>query len=243
MDLISEDKLRYIAGNKKFNIIFLEKDYILTLLLFLIKDVKGLFFKGGTALNKIFLKHTRLSEDLDFSSNKSAKAVKSEIEKALAESKNIFTKIGTDIETEEFTRLKIYYKSYFQVNSSVAIDINKKASILLEPEKYKVPNFYGLNFEITTLNLKEILAEKVRAIITRNRPRDYFDMFFILKKYAVDMQLVRRKVKDAGEIYDAERIFKNASRIYSKWDEDIIKLTDRKLSFVKCIKFLEKKLR
>lgn len=243
MDLISEDKLRYIAGNKKLNIIFLEKDYMLTLLLFLIKDVKGLFFKGGTALNKIFLKHTRLSEDLDFSSNKSAKAVKSEIEKALAESKNIFTKIETDIETEEFARLKIYYKSYFRVNSSVAIDINKKASILLEPEKYKVPNFYGLNFEITTLNLKEILAEKVRAIITRNRPRDYFDMFFILKKYAVDMQLVRRKVKDAGEIYDAERIFKNASRIYSKWDEDIIKLTDRKLSFAKCIKFLEKKLR
>lgn len=42
----------------------LVKDYYLTLILYLIKDVEGIYFKGGTALNKIFLNHARLSEDL-----------------------------------------------------------------------------------------------------------------------------------------------------------------------------------
>ena len=55
MDLITLDELKIIAGKKGFNIKLLEKDYLLTYLLYLIKDVKGIYFKGGTALNKIFL--------------------------------------------------------------------------------------------------------------------------------------------------------------------------------------------
>ena len=59
MDLITEDKLKYLAGKTGFNMIFLEKDYMLSIFLYLIKDITGLYFKGGTALNKIFLKHIR----------------------------------------------------------------------------------------------------------------------------------------------------------------------------------------
>lgn len=55
--------------------------------------------------------------------------------------------------------------------------------------------------------------------------------------------MVKLKVEEAGERFDIERIFKNANKIYSKWDEDIGKLTNRKLSYIECIKFLEKKLR
>ena len=54
---ISLDELKIIANKQKFNLILLEKDYLLTYLLYLIKEVKGIYFKGGTALNKIFLNH------------------------------------------------------------------------------------------------------------------------------------------------------------------------------------------
>src|SRR3989344_3550241 len=75
MEIINLDQLRIIAGQRKLNIIMIEKDYLVTLLLYLIKDVPGIYFKGGTALNKLYLNHKRLSEDLDFSLTRNIKDV------------------------------------------------------------------------------------------------------------------------------------------------------------------------
>lgn len=241
MGLISEDKLRYIAGSRGFNLIYLEKDYFLTLFLYLIKDFEGIYLKGGTALNKIFLNHKRLSEDLDFAANREIGGLMSELETAIKNS-DFFTKMERDKTTKDFVRYRIYYRSYFKRESYIIADLNRKASVLLKPEKHKVPNFYGLDFEIRTINLKELLAEKIRALITRNQPRDYFDVYFLLKKYKVDINLVERKLKEANETFDRERVFKNARRIYSRW-EDINKLTNKKLEFRECMNMIDRKLR
>ena len=73
-----------IVGKTNFLREKLIKDYYLTLILYLIRNVEGIYFKGGTALNKIFLNHARLSEDLDFSLTRNEKEVKNEISKILA---------------------------------------------------------------------------------------------------------------------------------------------------------------
>lgn len=241
MDMISEDKLRYIAGSKGFNLIYLEKDYFLTIFLYLIKDFEGIYLKGGTALNKIFLNHKRLSEDLDFAAKGEIRGLRRKMETAIKES-SFFTRIDRDKTTKDFARYKIYYRSYFKRGSYIIVDLNHKASILLEPEKHRVPNFYGLDFGIRTINLKELLAEKIRALMTRNQPRDYFDAYFLLRRYGVDMDLVRKKLKEAGETFDRERIFRNARKIYSWWDSDMNKLANRKLEFIKCINLIKRKL-
>jgi predicted nucleotidyltransferase component of viral defense system len=242
MEMISEDKLRNIAGRTGFNLVYLEKDYFLTLLMELLKDVRGIYLKGGTALNKIFLEHTRLSEDLDFAANRTLAGIKQELEKLVSGSA-VFTRLEYDKSTAEFIRYRVFYRSYFRPGSFIMVDINRKASIHLEPETHKLPNFYGLEFSVRTLNLNEILAEKIRALITRNQPRDYFDAYYILSRYQVNMGLVRKKTAEAGEKFDTERIFKNANRIYSRWDEDLVPLTNKKLGFLECMKLLEKKLR
>lgn len=54
MDLITLEELKIIADEKGFNINLIEQDYLITYLLYLLKDVKNIYFKGGTALNKIF---------------------------------------------------------------------------------------------------------------------------------------------------------------------------------------------
>ncbi len=43
---ITLDELKILAGEKGFDIVLLEKDYLLTQLLFLIKDVKGISFRA-----------------------------------------------------------------------------------------------------------------------------------------------------------------------------------------------------
>ena len=57
---ITEEEFDNVVSLHKFNKKLLLKDYFITIILFLIKDVEGIYFKGGTALNKIFLNHARL---------------------------------------------------------------------------------------------------------------------------------------------------------------------------------------
>lgn len=241
MEIITDDKLRNIAGRTGFNLVYLEKDYFLTLLMDLLKDVKGVYLKGGTALNKIFLEHTRLSEDLDFAADRPLADIKIDLKKLISGSK-VFRRLDYDKSTQEFIRYRVSYRSYFGGESSILVDINRKASIHLKPEVHNLPNFYGLEFNVSTLNLKEIAAEKIRALITRNQPRDYFDAYYILSKYKVDMNLVRKKTAEAGKVFDIDRVFKNASKIYSKWDSDLLPLTNKKLEFLECMKLLREKL-
>lgn len=242
MEMMTEDKLRNIAGRTGFNLIYLEKDYFLTLLMQTLKDVKGIYLKGGTALNKIFLGHLRLSEDLDYAADRPIAEIKQDIEKLISAS-GIFRRLEYDKTTPDYARYKTYYRSYFRGESSILVDINRKASIHLKPEVRDAPNFYGLDFKVQVLNIKEIVAEKIRALITRNQPRDYFDAYYILSRYNVDMNLVRNKMEEAGEKFDMERVFKNANRIYSRWDKELLPLTNKKLDFRECMKFLEEKLR
>src|SRR3990167_5037990 len=92
-----------IAVRTKFNKEKLTKDYLLTYLLYLIKDVEGIYFKGGTALNKLFLNNERLSEDLDFTLTKKLSDVEEDIKDKLKNT--IFKKITHDKAVENFTRL------------------------------------------------------------------------------------------------------------------------------------------
>ena len=55
------------ARERKLTLGMIEKDYVLGWLLFGLSGAKGLTFKGGTALSKIYFPRLwRLSEDLDF---------------------------------------------------------------------------------------------------------------------------------------------------------------------------------
>lgn len=245
IEIISENKLRYLSGKKGFNLIYLEKDYFLTLLLYLLKDVEGICFKGGTALNKIFLNHTRLSEDLDFTCQRDIPKIKNQIIEILKNNRNIFPRFDFENETINFFRLKIFYKSFFSKTSYVILDINKKASVILSPQKREIPHFYDdmPKFEILTLKIEELIAEKMRTLVMRNQPRDYFDFYtFIKHGYKIDINLVRRKLEEANQKFEIGKIFKNVQKVYSRWNE-ISQLTNKPVRFITVIKRLQKEFK
>lgn len=244
--IISENKLRYLAGKNGFNLIYLEKDYFITLLLYFLSTIEGIYLKGGTALNKIFLDHMRLSEDLDFSCRGNISHIKKQVLNALENNKNIFPRYVFDKDTSDFFKLKIFYKSFFSKTNYLVLDVNKKASILLKPQKQKIPHFYESipRFEIATVHLDEIIAEKIRALITRNQPRDYFDVYTILERgYKINLTLVRKKLADVKQKFEVERIFKSAQRVYSRWDEEISQLTNKPVDFRIMIRRLQREFK
>ncbi len=149
---ITLDELKITSDKEGFNIIMIEKDYLVTYLLYLIKDVKGIYFKGGTAINKLLLENKRLSEDLDFTTTRELKELIGELNEKLKG--KIFKDVEKDKSLEGFIRLIVNYKLIHE-KGTIFLDLNKRSTLLLKPEKLRVSHFYKEqipDFEINCLN-------------------------------------------------------------------------------------------
>ncbi len=235
---ITLKEFKDIASRHKFNEIFLVKDYNLTLILYLIKDVEGIYFKGGTALQKIFLNYSRLSEDVDFTVTRDVQAIIKEIIGILKASK-LFGEITKDKDVEGFTRLVVHYKGVDDEKGVVFIDLNRRAKLLMNPEKHEIKHFYTEfipEFSFSTIARDEMIAEKVAAAIGRNMPRDHFDIYRIIKaKLPINLEMVRKKCSDANLEFSIIRMFDKAQKLKTRWDEDLAPLLAEEASFKEII--------
>ncbi|MEK6936400.1 MAG: nucleotidyl transferase AbiEii/AbiGii toxin family protein [Nanoarchaeota archaeon] len=239
---IDSKYLQEIYATRGFTIPLITKDYYLTLILYLIKDVKGIYFKGGTALNKIFLNHARLSEDIDFTISRNTKEIQKEISKILKDS-GLFGEITEDKNVEGFLRMVIHYNLEGQ-KGEVFIDLNKRANVVNDTEKHKLNHFYeGFvpEFEVNTLSKEEIIAEKFAATIGRNKPRDHFDVYQIIHaKMPINLELAKKKCADSNDEFSIIKMFNNSKKLKNRWDEDMVPLLAKSVSFQEVIQFLSK---
>lgn len=240
---LTNDEFRNIISKSPFNSIPLTKDYYITVILYLLKDIEGIYFKGGTALQKIFLDYSRLSEDTDFTVTKDIEEVKDKIKNILMNSK-FFEKITKDKDVKGFTRLVIHYKDFSNEDGSVFIDLNKRAKLLMKPEKHKIKHFYKDNipkFSINTLAKEEMIAEKMSGAITRNKPRDHYDLYKIIKeKIPINLKIVKKKCEQSNVGFNIIKMFNKAKKLRKRWDKDLLPLLAEEVSFQKVMITLAK---
>lgn len=236
---ITLDELKIISNKEGFNLVMTEKDYLISYLLYLLKDVKGIYFKGGTAINKLLLNNKRISEDLDFTISKELNEIIKEINEKLKGT--IFNKVEKDKNLFKFTRLIIHYK-LFHEDGTIFLDLNQRASMLLKPEKLNIVHFYKEQipeFKINCLNKEEMVAEKLRATIERYKPRDYIDLYNLIKSgYSINLDLVQRKMKNSKKQFDINLIFKNTNKVFRIWEKDLSVITKEKIEFKEVMSFL-----
>jgi predicted nucleotidyltransferase component of viral defense system len=238
---ISPEKLTAIVAEHGFNPELTLKDYYVTVVLYLLKDVEGIYFKGGTAIQKIILDHSRISEDVDFTCTKEISILRKEIEDIIIKS-GLFEKVTKDKDVEGFLRLVVHYKKFSGEDDTVFIDLNSRAKLSLPPETHKINHFYKDSipeFSIKTLAVEEMVAEKMAATIGRNKPRDHFDLYKIIqKKLPINLNLVKKKCKESGDEFSIIRMFNNAKKLKNRWDEDMIPLIAEEITFQDVIKTL-----
>ena len=238
---ISPREFADVASQHPFNNILLTKDYYVTIFLYLCKDIDGLYFKGGTALQKIFLDHRRLSEDIDYTVTAEMEAAKRMITKAIMASK-LAISITKDKDVEGFTRLVVHYKGFGDEEGTVFIDLNKRAKLLLKPERHEIKHFYAEHiptFSVNTLARDEMFAEKVAATVGRNRPRDHYDVYTMLKAgLPINIELVKQKCRQSGVEFDVQRMFSKADKFKTRWDRDMIPLLAEEIPFPEVMKTL-----
>lgn len=238
---ITENQLNEVVAIHGFNPELLQKDYYIIVILYLIKDVSGIYFKGGTALNTLFLHHARLSEDIDFTVTRNPKEVQAEVVSVLQEA-HMFTTITEDKNIPEFVRIVLSYKTFSGKEDKIFIDLNKRATMLSRPEEHCIHHFYHdfiPQFSVKTLALEEMIAEKLKATMTRNKPRDHFDIYKIIEaNLPINTKLTERKCKEAGKEFSIIRMFKNAQKLKTQWEPDLVPLLTKEVPFETIIKAL-----
>lgn len=147
------------------------------------KDTDHLFFKGGTAL-RIIWQSPRFSEDLDFTgANIHIRTIESILEKTLVgvEEEGIHVKI------EEAKKTSGRYFSILQFEGEgnrgeIQFEVSLRAAGKAKGEMVLISSDFLPPFTLIHLEEKILIYEKVGALLTRGKPRDFYDLYFILRR-------------------------------------------------------------
>lgn len=217
--MISADFVDEKASRSQIDRYSIIREYFQLLLLRYFYEVEGAeelkaYFKGGTALRFLFGSF-RFSEDLDFTcggaTDRLLKVLQTILPKLELES-------GCEVLIKDervFEERGVGYRLVFQSHSllkqplGVRLDFSFRETPL-EPEVSAVtPLDYPISpFPLVKhLSAKEILAEKIRAVLTRSQPRDLFDLWFLLKReVGLRWDFVTEKMKYYPDVPFSQRL-------------------------------------
>lgn len=146
------------------------------------KSSSRIMFKGGTAL-RIIYQSPRFSEDLDFT----AQDIKiQELENNFLDSVSDVEKTGIEVELEEGKitsggYLAIAHFNLLDFRQALRIEVSLRTQKRLKPEVNLVNSDYIPPFNVIRLPERELVREKVKALLDRAKPRDFFDIYFLLR--------------------------------------------------------------
>ena len=206
-----------------------EKDYVLGWLLtgLASSSLRELWvFKGGTCIKKCFFETYRFSEDLDFSLRQEASYSDAAIRDVLlAALRSVRELSGIDFpenlvqvrprrnQQDQLTfQCRIGYRGPLAVPGypRVLFDLTQHEPVLDTAEARSILHPYPdhLPEDVTVLaySLDELLAEKTRALYERTRPRDLYDVVYLVENQSEAFDLAH-----VQELFAAKCVTKNLS--------------------------------
>lgn len=199
----SKEQLRKIADNTGFRAEILEK-------VLLLMDLMAAFFtdpilknkivlKGGTALNLFYMKLPRLSVDIDLNYIGEIQR-----EKMLQDRQIIEERIVAICELQGFTiyrkptvhaggKIVWRYPSALGNTGNLEMDLNFMYRVPLLPVRYEDSCSIGENLirKIPVLDIHELTAGKLSALIDRTLGRDLFDAYNLFTTELLDFEKLR----------------------------------------------------
>lgn len=176
----------------------------------------ALVFRGGTALNKLFLKPpARFSEDIDFVQRrpepigKTIDGIKEALKPWLGEPK---WKI-----TERSAKLIYKYESFNNLPSKLKIEINTTEHFQVLPLRIEKLNLQSEWFmgeaDVITYEIDELMATKLRALFQRRKGRDLFDLWYVANQSLINLdrvvEIFSKYCANDGIIIRAEEFYNN----------------------------------
>lgn len=218
--MLDKETAQKLAQNLKIDLFTIYREYLQLLFLkyfYQQKKSEKVYFKGGTALHFLF-NSFRFSEDLDFTSSLNSKELNLLIQKAL---KDLNKEAPNTIFRKEKNLRATFSGRLFQKIKEFKIPITCRLEFSLREKPLNIASSFletvfpiGPYPQISHLKIEEIMAEKIRAVLTRVRGRDLFDLWFLMsKRVPIDWKLVNLKMAYYKEKADLKKIIKAVEKI------------------------------
>lgn len=231
--MLNYDFIQTKANKEKIDKITIEREYYQLLFLqrlYLVKGSENIYFKGGTAI-RFLLQSFRFSEDLDFTSTLSKNTIKKILDKIFSFFINnslSLVEVKEEKVWEKFSDISLKYRFLFlpknsQQKVSIRIDVSLREKPMTKEQTILIPFDYPITPYplVVHLSKEELLAEKIRALFVRGKPRDLFDLWFLLtKKISIDKKMIKNKFT----LYEGmEYSMKKLEEIIKTYDEKELK--------------------
>ncbi len=201
--MIKLAEIQQIARKEGVRDTQIEKDYILSWILTGIGQnellSKVLVFKGGTVLKKFYFDDYRYSEDLDFTlidintTNDSIKEAFESVFEYIKEEANINLSLA-DFGEHETGNINFYINYIGPLggsgaNKQVKVDISKNELLQFEVEEREIFEKYTdhESCSLKCYSLEEVMTEKMRSLLSRQQPRDFYDLWYLSEYEDMEM--------------------------------------------------------
>lgn len=190
--MISEDWIIKTAVKLQTNEVNVRREYFQHLILSYIyrqKDGERLLFKGGTALRFVF-NSPRFSEDLDFEAFALSPR---QIENIILDAGEEMAKenLGFDI-IDAIRTADGYIAKLVFVTPKGPLVIKTDFSLRKNLDKGLVKNLesiYILPYQLVVLGQEKLIEGKLAAFFNREKPRDYYDLYYAIRANLIPVAL------------------------------------------------------
>jgi len=184
--MIDAETIRRLATSSRTTTLNVAREYCQHLLLSALYQHKAadrILFKGGTAL-RIIYGSPRFSEDLDFSG---FGVRPSAIEELLTETLSAVERTGIVLEIEEAKTtsggyLGIIHSRFLDYHVEIQLEVSLRQARPLSGATALITSDVLPAYTLLHLPQPTLVEEKMQALLTRGKPRDFYDLYFILRK-------------------------------------------------------------
>ncbi len=246
---MNRGELRRYIGATGHTLGHVEKDYLQHIVLAAYsRNLAGhLVFKGGTALQKRGVV-ARFSEDLDFTMTGEVEAKR--LERSAVQALEAYNyPARTDSEREDVRGMSFRLRIEGPLFSgdpisltSLRVDVSKRERVLLPAGRDEIAPPYGdvMPYVLSSMDLREVLAEKVRTLATRSKARDLYDVAQLTEQgISVGMDLVDKKMEWGDQTFDRVRILERTRHLQGVWEKELRSLMEHVPPFGKALEALE----
>ena len=168
------DELRRLAAKEEISLNFIAKDEMISKALLALQGFDSIILKGGTAINRVYLKNKRFSEDIDFDIIFKGNAKQAiPITKDIMKSLNMFDAAKPRI-MKDTIRYDLFYTNPLSHKDKIRVEF--KAIRKAGHYSKKVVNFGFAPYNSALLNvydIEELIKHKVECIINRLEGKDF----------------------------------------------------------------------
>jgi len=244
---LTEHDLKNWADEQGFaDLTLTELDYRLTKTLEMIYQdsflSERLYLKGGTVINKVYLgESSRLSVDLDFNHIGQKEQVLKERQTIRERIVNLLKKQDSSYSVRwkrryPQTTIKAKYKTLSGQSQRLKVEISHIERFpILKSVKQRLKTPTG-QVSITTYQLEELTATKLRAFFERLKGRDVYDLHFIFKlglQKVVTRKMFLYYFYRSRKVFNPKIHYKDLAMRYSsdKYVDDVTNFINPKVKF------------